>query len=203
MVNDQQTRFDVVGNSAPAEISSGKHLYIYGDELDNNNSVLSANLDLILTGQRFINTQTSTGTLLNYIRYIPDEKSNKEHGGVTFNPLTAKELRITNYFTRGDSVQAWHSVGYVLQRISLSAGKSLVADFKDKIEIKNQTPEENKPYEVRALQRPETLKAQNIVLHAANIINTDIIRADGNITAIAEDRIVLGQGILAAGKNCL
>lgn len=201
LVNDQQTRFDVVGNSAPAEISSGKHLYIYGDELDNNNSVLSANLDLILTGQRFINTQTSTGTLLNYIRYIPDEKANKEHGGVTFNPLTAKELRITNYFTRGDSVQAWHSVGYVLQRISLSAGKSLVADFKDKIEIKNQTPEENKPYEVRALQRPETLKAQNIVLHAANIINTDIIRADGNITAIAEDRIVLGQGILAAGKE--
>ncbi|MBH3104311.1 DUF637 domain-containing protein [Serratia marcescens] len=201
LVNDQQTRFDVEGSSAPAEISSGKHLYIYGDELDNNNSVLSANLDLILTGQRFVNTQTSTGTLLNYIRYIPDEKANKENGGVTFNPLTAKELRITNYFTRGDSVQAWHSVGYVLQRISLSAGKSLVADFKDKIEIKNQTPEENKPYEVRALQRPETLKAQNIFLHAANIINTDIIRADGNITAIAEDRIVLGQGILAAGKE--
>ena len=49
--------------------------------------------------------------------------------------------------------------------------------------------------------RPESLKARNVLLHAKNIVGTDAIRADGNITAIAEDRIVLGQGILAAGKE--
>lgn len=109
MVNDQQTLFDTGKWSVPAEITSGRHLYIYGDDVYNHSSLLSAKSDLILTGQNFTNEQVSTGTLLNYIRYVPDEKANKEHGKTTFNPLTAKELRITNYFTRGDNVQVWQS----------------------------------------------------------------------------------------------
>ncbi|MGU9759494.1 DUF637 domain-containing protein [Serratia marcescens] len=36
---------------------------------------------------------------------------------------------------------------------------------------------------------------------AVDIVNTDAISTTGNITAIAEDRIVLGQGILSAGKE--
>ncbi|CAI1124917.1 DUF637 domain-containing protein [Serratia ficaria] len=200
LVNDQQTLFDTGKWSAPAEITSGRHLYIYGDDVYNHSSLLSAKSDLILTGQNFTNEQVSTGTLLNYIRYVPDEKANKEHGKTTFNPLTAKELRITNYFTRGDNVQVWQSTLSPLPSASLNAGNNLVADFKNKIEIKTPTPSESQFTEVKTTGRPESIKAQNVVLHAANIINTDAINASGNLTAIAEDRIVLGQGILSAGK---
>ncbi|HEJ7946959.1 TPA: DUF637 domain-containing protein [Serratia liquefaciens] len=200
LVNDQQTLFDTGKWSAPAEITSGRHLYIYGDDVYNHSSLLSAKSDLILTGQNFTNEQVSTGTLLNYIRYVPDEKANKEHGKTTFNPLTAKELRLTNYFTRGDNVQVWQSTLSPLPRASLSAGNNLVADFKNKIEIKTPTPSESQFTEVKTTGRLESIKAQNVVLHAANIINTDAINASGNLTAIAEDRIVLGQGILSAGK---
>jgi filamentous hemagglutinin len=200
LVNDQQTLFDTGKWSVPAEITSGRHLYIYGDDVYNHSSLLSAKSDLILTGQNFTNEQVSTGTLLNYIRYVPDEKANKEHGKTTFNPLTAKELRITNYFTRGDNVQVWQSTLSPLPRASLSAGNNLVADFKNKIEIKTPTPSESQFTEVKTTGRPESIKAQNVVLHAANIINIDAINASGNLTAIAEDRIVMGQGILSAGK---
>ncbi|MGV8577709.1 hypothetical protein ACV355_32770, partial [Pseudomonas aeruginosa] len=69
------------------------------------------------------------------------------------------------------------------------------------IEISTPTPHENQLNEVVTSGRPESLKARNVLLHAKNIVGTDAIRANGNITAIAEDRIVLGQGILAAGKE--
>ena len=65
---------------------------------------------------------------------------------------------------------------------------------------RGQTTNENQLNDVKTTDRSETVRAQNVLLHAANIVNTDAINATGNITAIAEDRIVLGQGILSAGK---
>ncbi|HGM7838009.1 TPA: DUF637 domain-containing protein [Serratia marcescens] len=83
----------------------------------------------------------------------------------------------------------------------LLAGGNLVADFKTKIEVHTPTPDENQLNDVKTIDRPEAIKAKNILLHATNIVNTDAINAAGNITAIAEDRIVLGQGILSAGNS--
>ena len=75
-----------------------------------------------------------------------------------------------------------------------------MADFKNRIDIQTPTPNENQLNDVKTTGRPETVKRQNVLLHAANIVSTDAINASGNLTAIAEDRIVLGQGILSAGK---
>lgn len=83
----------------------------------------------------------------------------------------------------------------------LLAGGNLVADFKTKIEVHTPTPDENQLNDVKTTDRPEAIKAKNVLLHATNIVNTDAINAAGNITAIAEDRIVLGQGILSAGNS--
>lgn len=191
-IPDERTRTRVISNSSPAMIASGKNSYINAGSLWNDASQLKAKGDMILTGNDFGSINHAFGVKERFNKFKPDSEAYQQYEklGWPYPPLS--------YVNTGDRAYSWSYDGIVDG--SIIAGGNLVADFKNRIEIKTPTPNENQLYDVKTTGRPETIKAQNVLLHAANIVNTDAINASGNLTAIAEDRIVLGQGILSAGK---
>ncbi|QDI19946.1 filamentous hemagglutinin N-terminal domain-containing protein [Serratia marcescens] len=197
-VNSERARFTVVSDSKPAEIISGKNAYINASELWNHVSTIKATNDLILTGNNLGVRSEMTGDMNDYALFEPKVPNPKVVLGHKWQDQKSSIPEYVIYVRKGGQ-KSWSASGYPAS--SMLAGGNLVADFKNQIEIKTITPFESQLNEVVTSGRPESLKARNVLLHAKNIVGTDAIRADGNITAIAEDRIVLGQGILAAGKE--
>ncbi|MGP2806756.1 DUF637 domain-containing protein [Serratia marcescens] len=201
-VNVGKDEYLLVKSQAPGVINSGNNAYINATTLWNDQSNISAAKDLILTGNDFTVKSIQLGQKDRYWRlgtntfgvgaFARDEDAPPGDWDLLY--VTEKVP-----YTKQQELVVWRAKGQ--QKSSITAGNNLTADFKNKIEISTPTPHENQLNEVVTSGRPESLKARNVLLHAKNIVGTDAIRADGNITAIAEDRIVLGQGILAAGKE--
>ncbi|POX23227.1 filamentous hemagglutinin [Serratia marcescens] len=201
-VNVGKDEYLLVKSQAPGVINSGNNAYINATTLWNDQSNISAAKDLLLTGNDFTVKSIQLGQKDRYWRlgtntfgvgaFARDEDAPPGDWDLLY--VTEKAP-----YTKQQELVVWRAKGQ--QKSSITAGNNLTADFKNKIEISTPTPHENQLNEVVTSGRPESLKARNVLLHAKNIVGTDAIRADGNITAIAEDRIVLGQGILAAGKE--
>lgn len=191
-IPDERIRTRVTASSAPAIITSGKNSYINAGILWNDASQLKAKGDMILTGDNLSSISRAFGVKERFNKFKPDSEAYQQYEklGWPYPPLS--------YVNTGERAYSWSNDGIV--DASIAAGGNLVADFKNQIDIKTPTPNENQLNDVKTTGRPETIKAQNVLLHASNIRNTDAISAAGNITVIAEDRIVLGQGILAAGN---
>ncbi|MFP7325689.1 DUF637 domain-containing protein [Serratia marcescens] len=197
-VNSERVRFTVVTDSRPAEIISGKNAYINASEFWNHVSTIKATNDLILTGNNLGVRSEMTGDMNDYALFEPKVPNPKVVLGHKWQDQKSSIPEYVIYVRKGGQ-KSWSASGSPSS--AMLAGGSLIADFKNQIEIKTITPFESQLNEVVTSGRSESIKARNVLLHAKNIVGTDAIRADGNITAIAEDRIVLGQGILAAGKE--
>ncbi|OKB65908.1 filamentous hemagglutinin [Serratia marcescens] len=201
-VNVGRDEYLLVKSQAPGVINSGNNAYINATTLWNDQSNISAAKDLILTGNNFTVKSIQLGQKDRYWRLGTNTFGVGEFARDEDAPPGDWDLLYVTEkapYTKQQELVVWQAKGQ--QKSSITAGNNLTADFKNKIEISTPTPHENQLNEVLTSGRPESLKARNVLLHAKNIVNTDAIRADGNITAIAEDRIVLGQGILAAGKE--
>lgn len=190
---DERVRTRVTSNSSPAIIASGKNSYINAGSLWNDASQLKAKGDMILTGNTFSSINHAFGTKERFNKFKPDTEAyiQYEKLGWPYPPLS--------YVDTGERAFRWSYDGIIDG--GMVADGNLTADFKNQIEIRTVMPNESQLNDINTAGRPETIKAKNVLLHAANIVNTDAINAVGNITAIAEDRIVLGQGILSAGKE--
>lgn len=197
-VNSERAFFTVVSDSKPAEIISGKSAYINASELWNHVSTIKTANDLILTGN---NLSVRSETIGNLNDFALLEQKTPNPNIVLGHKWQDAKTTTPEYilYVRKGIQKSWTTEGYPSSL--LQAGGNLVADVKKQIEIKTPTPNESQLNDVKTTGRPETVRAQNVLLHAANIVDTDAINATGNITAIAEDRIVLGQGILSAGKE--
>lgn len=197
-VNSERALFTVVSDSKPAEIISGKSAYINASELWNHVSTIKTANDLILTGN---NLSVRSETIGNLNDFALLEQKTPNPNIVLGHKWQDAKTTTPEYilYVRKGTQKSWTTEGYPSSL--LQAGGNLVADVKKQIEIKTPTPNESQLNDVKTTGRPETVRAQNVLLHAANIVDTDAINATGNITAIAEDRIVLGQGILSAGKE--
>ncbi|MGI1758108.1 MULTISPECIES: DUF637 domain-containing protein [Serratia] len=201
-VNVGKDEYLLVKSQAPGVINSGNNAYINATTLWNDQSNISAAKDLILTGNDFTVKSIQLGQKDRYWRLGTNTFGVGEFARDEDAPPGDWDLLYVTEkapYTKQQELVVWQAKGQ--QKSSITAGNNLTADFKNKIEISTPTPHENQLNEVVTSGRPESLKARNVLLHAKNIVGTDVIRADGNITAIAEDRIVLGQGILAAGKE--
>ncbi|MGO3395999.1 MAG: DUF637 domain-containing protein [Serratia proteamaculans] len=197
-VNSEKRHFAVVTDSRSAEITSGKNAYINASELWNHVSTLKAAKDLILTGNNLKVRSEMAGDLNDYALFEPKTPNPNVVLGHKWQDVKTTTPEYILYVRKGTQ-KSWSTSGYSAS--SLLAGGNLVADFKNQIEINTPTPNENQLNDVKTTGRPETIRAQNVLLHAANIVNTDAINATGNISAIAEDRVILGQGMLSAGKS--
>ncbi|CAI1961314.1 DUF637 domain-containing protein [Serratia marcescens] len=201
-VNVGKDEYLLVKSQAPGVINSGNNAYINATTLWNDQSNISAAKDLILTGNDFTVKSIQLGQKDRYWRLGTNTFGVGEFARDEDAPPGDWDLLYVTEkapYTKQQELVVWQAKGQ--QQSSITADNNLTADFKNKIEISTPTPHENQLNEVVTSGRPESLKARNVLLHAKNIVGTDAIRADGNITAIAEDRIVLGQGILAAGKE--
>ncbi len=201
-VNVGKDEYLLVKSQAPGVINSGNNAYINATTLWNDQSNISAAKDLILTGNDFTVKSIQLCQKDRYWRLGTNTFGVGEFARDEDAPPGDWDLLYVTEkapYTKQQELVVWQAKGQ--QQSSIIAGNNLTADFKNKIEISTPTPHENQLNEVVTSGRPESLKARNVLLHAKNIVGTDAIRADGNITAIAEDRIVLGQGILAAGKE--
>lgn len=190
---DERVRTRVTSNSSPAIIASGKNSYINAGSLWNDASQLKAKGDMILTGNTFSSINHAFGTKERFNKFKPDTEAyiQYEKLGWPYPPLS--------YVDTGERAFRWSYDGIIDG--GMVADGNLTADFRNQIEIRTVMPNESQLNDINTAGRPETIRAKNVLLHAANIVNTDAISATGNITAIAEDRIVLGQGILSAGKE--
>nr|WP_241527011.1 DUF637 domain-containing protein [Serratia marcescens] len=102
-------------------------------------------------------------------------------------------------YVRKGGQKSWSASGYPSS--AMLAGGSLVADFKNQIEIKTSTPVGNQLSEVVASGRPDSLAAHNIVLHAGRVISTDKINARNDLTVVADDLFYTDGAELTAGKS--
>ncbi|MFN2995547.1 DUF637 domain-containing protein [Serratia plymuthica] len=201
-VNVGRDDYVITKSQVPGVISSGSNAYINATSLWNDQSNINAAKDLILTGKDFTVKSLQLGQKDLYWQL----------GSSTFGvgsiardedapPGDWDLLNVTEKaaYTRQQELLAWKDKGH--QKSSITAGNNLTADFNGGIHIDTPLPYDVKTSEAVVSTRPDTLVAKNILLHANTIGNTDAIRASGDITLIAEDRINLGQGVLNAGNN--
>ncbi|WP_049186690.1 DUF637 domain-containing protein [Serratia marcescens] len=197
-VNSERVRFTVVTDSRPAEIISGKNAYINASEFWNHVSTIKATNDLILTGNNLGVRSEMTGDMNDYALFEPKVPNPKVVLGHKWQDQKSSIPEYVIYVKKGGQ-KSWSASGYPSS--AMLAGGSLVADFKNQIEIKTSTPAGNQLSEVVASGRPDSLAAHNIVLHAGRVISTDKINARNDLTVVADDVFYTDGAELIAGKN--
>ncbi|EMH4028942.1 hemagglutinin family protein [Klebsiella oxytoca] len=197
-VNSERVHFTVVTDSRPAEIISGKNAYINASELWNHVSTIKATNDLILTGNNLGVRSEMTGDINDYALFEPKVPNPKVVLGHKWQDQKSSIPEYVIYVRKGGQ-KSWSASGYPSS--AMLAGGSLVADFKNQIEIKTSTPVGNQLSEVVASGRPDSLAAHNIVLHAGRVISTDKINARNDLTVVADDLFYTDGAELTAGKN--
>nr|WP_281245136.1 DUF637 domain-containing protein [Xenorhabdus koppenhoeferi] len=172
---------DFVSNvdSKQAVIESGHDAYLYGENLTNKNSNISAKNNLILTGTHLKNSGIYFGLLEKYKEYFHSEDRE-------------------NILNR--DILIWKNNG-VFQSI-LSAKNSLVADFKESISIKNELPSEaNNINQVIYGNNYVALNAKNILLHAKDVYLSNETKADKDVSVIADNAVKTSLAVLNSGEN--
>ncbi|MDE1493150.1 filamentous hemagglutinin N-terminal domain-containing protein, partial [Xenorhabdus bovienii] len=166
-------------DSKPAVIESGNNAYLYGDNLTNKNSNISANNNLILTGSYLDNSGISFGILEKYKEYVSSEDKKT---------LLNSDILI------------WKN-NNTLKAI-LSAKNNLVADFKESISVKNELPGEAKNInQIISDNNYVALNAKNILLHSKDVHISNEIKADKDINIIADNSVKTSLASLKSGEN--
>ncbi|HGW6094362.1 TPA: DUF637 domain-containing protein [Serratia marcescens] len=197
-VNSERVRFTVVTDSRPAEIISGKNAYINASEFWNHVSTIKATNDLILTGNNLGVRSEMTGDMNDYALFEPKVPNPKVVLGHKWQDQKSSIPEYVIYVRKGGQ-KSWSASGSPSS--AMLAGGSLVADFKNQIEIKTSTPAGNQLSEMVASGRPDSLAAHNIVLHAGRVISTDKINARNDLTVVADDVFYTDGAELTAGKS--
>lgn len=201
-VNIGRDEYAITKSQMPGVISSGNNAYINATSLWNDQSNINAAKDLILTGNNFVVKSLQLGQKDRYWRMASDTfgvgslARDEDAPPGDWDLLYSTEKAV---YTKQQELSVWKIKGS--QKSLITAGNNLVADFKDDIHIDTPLSYDVKTHEVLISTLPDTVTAKNILLHANTIGNTDVIRASGDITLVAEDRINLGQGVLAAGND--
>jgi filamentous hemagglutinin len=176
----EHTDFISEVNSSPAVINSGNNAYLYGDKLFNKNSNILAKDSLILTGNNLENIGFFSGVLEKY----------KEHYRL---PDRGKKISDRN-------ILIWKTNNIL--EATLKAANNLVADFKESIIVKNTLPNEARNINQAILDKSQiSLNAKNVVLHTKNIDIASGIKANNNISIIADNSVNTLLSSLVSGEN--
>ncbi|CDH18149.1 putative Filamentous hemagglutinin family outer membrane protein [Xenorhabdus bovienii str. kraussei Quebec] len=184
----EHTEITITKKYQTSIIESGKSAYLYGDNISNNYANISAQDNLILTGQDFKSKGLFGGTLQIFSDYGD------------FNAYSG-------YYNFNNDVNLWtptHSIGSNLQ-----AKNSLLFDFKNKIDIKTETPKELEnfgkivaDYNVFYDNLPLNVKANNVSINS-KVINIDNVSLEANkdLDITSEGQIKTEFADLKAGNN--
>ncbi|TDB40706.1 hemagglutinin, partial [Photorhabdus khanii subsp. guanajuatensis] len=184
-LNNTRMKSRVLENSLPGLILSGRNIYINSDNLSNQISKIEAGKDIFLTGNKLINESKRKSSLNHFIIY----------------DLKLEPVPTVYPYKKSGETQTWNDEDDVIEPASIIAKGSLVADFKDNIDINTALPDDIKTVsEVNVKERPETVSAEKIILHAGQINITDKIKAINELNIIAEKEINLHDAALLSSN---
>lgn len=196
-LNTEKTRYTAQIQGARPVISAGQNLYIHSSSLINRLGDISAARDAILTGRSLINESRYEGVLHKYFFYgnnpVPRTLVPEKEKGVS----QLYGMTQLHKFRHSSETTDW--VQNKLHVSRLKAGGNLVADFSDRIESSEPHPGGAKYANVIA--RPDTITANNILLRSGTIITSDVMKATGDITLLADKTTCMTQARLTAGKD--
>nr|WP_242689336.1 filamentous hemagglutinin N-terminal domain-containing protein [Photorhabdus cinerea] len=185
-LNNSRIKSRVLENSPPGLIFSGRNAYINSNNLSNRISRIEAKKDIFLAGNKLINESKRKGSLNDFIIY----------------DLKLEPMPTVYPYKKSGETKTWHDEENVLEPASVIAKGSIVADFKDSININTELPYDIKTVsEVNVKERPETLSAENILLHAGKINITDKIKAMNTLDIISEQDINLNDASLLSSNH--
>ncbi|MFC3393727.1 DUF637 domain-containing protein [Brenneria rubrifaciens] len=199
-VNFKKYRYNTVLTGDRPEINAGANLYIHATELNNIVGDMSADRNLLLTGERLNIEGRASGFIKFYKTY--------ENRPLPFVDPTMEEYFLKDW-TKTETY-FFNSIGDAVvwdvkdrERSKISAKGNLVADFKETINLVTPTPAEqdNADEVIDPLLRFNTLSARNITLAAKHITSTEKLGARDDITLIARENIDLKDSELNAGNT--
>lgn len=207
LILKQQQKISESSNSA--EINSGNHLYINANTLTNNESLITASKNAFITGENLYHrstaeTDTNTYNSIKLNQPIPFHeylsKENIEAIKKIPYPFLGKVTKIK--FTL-DKKEQESSITQITPGV-ISAKKNLVLDFTDTITTNHTRSLDRKDADQITfnVETPNTLSADNIVLHAKSINVEGKINAENDLSLIAENSINLLHAKLTV-KNTL
>lgn len=199
LVNTARKEYRRTATSSAASIQAGRNVYLNTTYLTNNESLIKANQDLILTGKTFNHISGITGTRDTWSSYNTAYRpSNTASPAVPENQLTiAGKQNKTYAFQKTGEINSWKNP--TLSPAILSAGGNLVADFSERIE--STEPYATNVQYSEVIGRPDTMTARNILLRAGSIVTTDVMKASGDITLQSDRGTKMALALMTAGKD--
>lgn len=199
LVNTARKEYRRTATSSAASIQAGRNAYLNTTHLTNNESLIKANQDLILTGKTFNHISGITGTRDTWSSYNTAYRpSNTASPAVPESQLTiAGKQNRTYTFQKTGEINSWKNP--TISPAIISAGGNLVADFSERIESKEPYVTNVQYSEVMA--RPDTMTARNILLRAGSIVTTDVMKASGDITLQSDRGTKMALALMTAGKD--
>ena len=199
LVNTARKEYRRTATSSAAAIQAGRNAYLNTTHLTNNESLIKANQDLILTGKTFNHISGITGTRDTWSSYNTAYRpSNTASPAVPESQLTiAGKQNKTYTFQKTGEINSWKNP--TISPAILSAGGNLVADFSVRIESKEPYVTNVQYSDVMA--RPDTMTAKNILLRAGSIVTTDVMKASGDITLQSDRGTKMALALMTAGKD--
>lgn len=177
-VNTEKSVWQLSASSPAATLHSGNNLYINASQLENKSSNISAEKDIFLTGNDFLNNSAS--------HWVKDEFR-----------YYKVDYHWPDYYAFHDDRLFYQLTEAEKYSATVTAGGNVVLDFNNNIQIQRPVPEVDKAAPLSLSEfTPPVLKGHHILLHGKTISSSDLIQASGDITFIAEDSITLANSSL-------
>ncbi|MEX5793564.1 DUF637 domain-containing protein [Providencia hangzhouensis] len=182
------------------EIVSGGNAYLNGNQITNDNGIISAKKNLILTGNTLDNSQNIGWKKYTYKNYVIDPSNS---GSRIVNIRNIKELILeTHYKIQGD-VFILELIDNVKTKKGLHSGANLILDFKHSISSENKLPITSSLIsKINHIDSPAYLmSAKNIILNSNNINISTNLQSENDLSIIAGQNINIHDAQLVAKQS--
>ncbi|MCD2527505.1 DUF637 domain-containing protein [Providencia huaxiensis] len=182
------------------EIVSGGNAYLNGNQITNDNGIISAKKNLILTGNTLDNSQNTGWKKYTYKNYVIDPSNS---GSGIVNIRNIKELILeTHYKIQGD-VFILELIDNVKIKKGLHSGANLILDFKHSISSENKLPITSSLIsKINHIDSPAYLmSAKNIILNSNNINISTNLQSENDLSIIAGQNINIHDAQLVAKQS--
>ena len=204
-INVERSLFKASTEFTPAIISSGKNIYIQANELDNYQSKITADQNLIATGNNANFSYYRFGNLDKWDLYSPELENFHPRFDLSEDKILALRFPITSTYIPYKKLGSYYQ--YTIDNdpeYLLSAEKNLVLDFKDKINLTSKFPFSN--IDVKKVNNSVlsgiAIKGNNILFKADSANISMNIDADNDLSIITSNDINL-KNILLSSANAL
>ncbi|HGV3501818.1 TPA: DUF637 domain-containing protein [Providencia stuartii] len=188
LVNTGQSIYFDDGSVRIGEIVSGGNAYINGNEITNDNGIISAKKNLILTGNTLENSQNIGWKKYTYKNYVIDTSNS---GSGIVNIRNIKELVLETNYKAQDYVLVLEQIDNLKTKKGLHSGANLILDFKHSINSENKLP-----IALSLISKTNQIAVPAYLMTAKNIIlNSNNINISSNVQSGNDLSIIAGQNI--------